>query len=178
MIRNIPLIKRFARNEDGQMLVEFVLLVPLVFTIFLTSVEMGIYSMRQMFLDRGLDITVRTIRLATGDVPQHAQLKTMICDNAGFLPDCETTLRLEMQPVDARNFAGLPTNADCVDVSEPVVPLRSFVPGGDHQLMLLRACVKFDPVFPTTGLGHAFVKDGSGRAKMTSMAAFVQEPNT
>lgn len=172
------LLSRFAKADDGQMMVEFALLVPLIFTVFLTSVEMGVYSMRQMFLDRGLDMTVRTIRLTTGDMPQHAALKTMICDNAGFLADCENTLRLEMQPVDPRGFAGLPEGADCVDISEPVAPLRSFVPGDDHQLMILRACVKFDPVFPTTGLGFAFSKDGAGKARMVSMAAFVQEPST
>jgi hypothetical protein len=171
-------LTRFIHGEQGQMMVEFILLVPLIFTIFLTSVEMGIYSMRQMFLDRGLDMTVRTIRLTTGEMPQHAELKTMICDNAGFLQDCDNTLRLEMQPADPRGFVALPETADCVDLSEPVEPLRSFVPGGDHELMILRACVKFDPVFPTTGLGYAFSKDGTGRAQMISMSAFVQEPGT
>ena len=43
-------------------------------------------------------------------------------------------------------------------------------------MMLLRACVKFKPMYPTTGLGFAWEKDGSGRARMVSMAAFVQEP--
>jgi hypothetical protein len=42
--------------------------------------------------------------------------------------------------------------------------------------MLIRACVKFKPVFPTTGVGKELEKDGTGRARMTSMAAFVQEP--
>ena len=33
------------------------------------------------------------------------------------------------------------------------------------------------PVFPSSGLGYELEKDGSGRARMTSIAAFVQEPN-
>lgn len=42
--------------------------------------------------------------------------------------------------------------------------------------MLIRACLKFDPVFPSTGLGFQFAKDGSGQVIMSAKSAFVQEP--
>jgi len=42
--------------------------------------------------------------------------------------------------------------------------------------MILRACAKFDPVFPTTGLGKHIDKDGAGQYALTSISAFVQEP--
>jgi len=169
-------LRRFARREDGQMVVEFALAVPLIFTIFLTSVEMGIYQMRQMFLDRGMDMTVRQVRLNTGANFTHGELKNMICGFSGFLEDCDSTIRLEMNPVDPRQFSGLAQGADCIDVSQPVTPLRTFIHGGDHQLMLMRVCYMFKPVFPTTGLGYHYTKDGSGRVRMVSMSAFVQEP--
>jgi hypothetical protein len=169
-------IKRFGRNEDGQMVVEFALGVPLIFTMFMTSVEMGIYSMRQVFLDRGVDMTVRDIRLNTGANYTHQNLKQMICDYSGLPSDCENTLRLSMNPIDMRNFNGFGGSADCVDISQPVTPLQAFSNGLDHETMLLRACYMFKPVFPTSGLGHSFTKDGSGRAKMVSVSAFVQEP--
>ncbi len=172
-------LRGFARKEDGQLVVEFALAVPIVFTIFLTSVELGIYQMRQMFLDRGMDITVRDIRLGTGQNLDHTQLKQSICDNAGFLENCQNTLRLEMQPIDPRKFGkGFRQAADCVDVSQPVTPLRTFVHGNNHELMILRACYMFKPVFPTTGLGYAYTKDGSGRSKMFTISAFVQEPRS
>lgn len=170
-------LRQFRRDEKGQMVVEFALAVPLIFTLFLTSVEMGIYSMRQMFLDRGLDMTVRLIRLNTGTNYTHLQVKDMICDFSGFLTECDTTLRLEMSPVNPRSFNGFAGSADCVDASQPITPLRTFVHGGNHQLMLMRACYMFKPVFPSTGLGYHLTKDGSGRAKMVSLSAFVQEPN-
>ena len=44
-------LRRFKRDEKGHMIVEFALVIPLVFTMFMTSVELGIYQMRQMFLD-------------------------------------------------------------------------------------------------------------------------------
>jgi Flp pilus assembly protein TadG len=176
-----PFFKRFALREDGNMLVEFAIIVPAIFSIFLASVEFGIYSVRQMFLDRGLDVTVRTIRLNTATSFTHDAVKQMICDNSGFLntsttSNCDTTLRLEMVSLDLRNYVALADDADCVDLSVPINPPRNFVNGVEHELMLMRACVKFDPVFPTTGLGFEFAKDGTGRAALLSMSAFVQEP--
>ena len=81
------------------------------------------------------------------------------------------------QPDDPRNWSGIPQNTVCTDQSEEVEPVTSFVTGQENQLMILRACVKFQPVFPTTGLGKEFEKDGSGRVRMISSAVFVQEPN-
>lgn len=172
------MLRRFRKDENGSaIMIEFVIFVPLIFSSFLMSVEMGIYSMRHMFLDRGLDITVRYVRLNTNTEITHSQLKDMICDYSGFLEDCDSTLRLEMAPLDPRQFAQFDQAADCIDVSEPVTDPRGFDLGREHQLMILRACVKFKPVFPSSGLGYAFTKDGSGRARMISTAAFVQEPN-
>ncbi len=170
-------LKRFGKEEDGQIFVEFILSVPVFIGLMLISVELGMFTFKQVMLDRGLDIAVRQIRLGTGQNLTHGQVKATICQNAGFLTDCQDTLRLEMLPINPRQFgAGFRAGADCVDVSQPVTPLRAFVHGNNHQLMILRACYMFKPVFPTTGMGQAYTKDGSGRAKMFSMAAFVQEP--
>ncbi|MFK7869901.1 MAG: TadE/TadG family type IV pilus assembly protein [Roseobacter sp.] len=182
MARLAQRLNRFMGREDGSMTIEFVIIVPAIFTLFLASVEFGIYSMRQMFLDRGLDVTVRTIRLNTATVYTHDTVKQMICDNAGFLNtglnnNCDSTMRLEMLPMDLRAYTPLANNIDCVDLSQPVNPPRNFVNGSEHALMVIRACVKFDPVFATTGIGAQFPKDGAGKAVMYSMSAFVQEPD-
>lgn len=42
--------------------------------------------------------------------------------------------------------------------------------------MFLRACAKFEPVFPTLGMGDNLVKDGAGMYALVSTSAFVQEP--
>jgi hypothetical protein len=152
--------------------------IPLIFTIFMTSVEMGIYSMRQMFLDRGLDMAVRNIRLNTGANYTHLQVKDMVCNFAGFIDNCDSQLQLEMRPVDLRAFQTLNWEADCTDASQPIAPVRTFIQGGQHEMMLLRACYKFEPIFATSGLGYAMSQnaDGAGMAKMLSVSAFVQEP--
>lgn len=169
---------RFWRDEDGQVAIEFVIITPLLFTLFMTAMELGVYSMRQMWLDRGLDIAVRQVRLNTSNIPTHDALKDTICVNAGFLPDCQNSLKLEMIRVDPRSFSTLDGDVDCVDRSLPIASQEdpNYITGNEHDLMMLRACVKFTPVFPTTGLGFAFDKDGAGQASMTAMSAFVQEP--
>ncbi|WP_299142035.1 TadE family protein [uncultured Tateyamaria sp.] len=171
-------LRRFRKEEDGQMMVEFALAVPLIFTMFLTSVEMGIYAVRQNFLDRGLDMAIRDVRLNTGANYTHKQIKDRICGYAGFLTDCDEALKLQMTPINPRSFSGFAGSAECADVSLPVTPSLTFVHGSEHQLMLMRACYMFEPVFPTTGLGYAFTKDGTGRVKMVSLSGFVQEPST
>jgi len=70
----------------------------------------------------------------------------------------------------------IPTDVDCVDHSENARPVRTFVNGQENEMMILRVCAKFDPIFPTSGLGHYLEKDGAGQAALVSTAAFVQEP--
>lgn len=177
MIRPIKRhLRRFLRREDGQIAVEFVLGVPLLFTLFMTSVDLGLHGMNRMWLERGVDMTVRMVRLNTGANYTHDDLKDMICDYSGDLADCQQTLRLEMKTIDPRAFTGFSEFADCVDVSQPVTPLREFVHGGSHQLMLMRACYGYKPAFPTAGFGGAMEKDGSGRLQITAQTVFVQEP--
>ncbi|MFK7876577.1 MAG: TadE/TadG family type IV pilus assembly protein [Paracoccaceae bacterium] len=171
-------LAQFHQREDGNMTIEFLVFIPLLFTIFLTSIELGIYQMRQMFLDRGMDMAVREVRLNTGANFSHATLKTSICNYAGFLEDCETQLKLELRPVDIRTFQQLNAQADCTDASQPVTPNRAFVLGGQHEVMLMRACYKFKPIFASTGLGYSLAENGdsAGMAQMISLSAFVQEP--
>ena len=79
--------------------------------------------------------------------------------------------------VDPRNYVAPDSTADCIDHSEPSNPLREFAHGTANEMMLLRACFVFSPIFPTAGLGYALEKDGAGNAAMVASSAFVQEPS-
>ena len=171
-------IREFYRREEGTISVEFVIMAPLVFTVFLTSIELGLYAKRQMWLDRGLDIAMREVRLNTNNIPTHDEMKVTICRNAAFIPDCVESTKVEMFPVDPRDFTGLDPQVDCVDRLQPISTQDppNYISGQEHDLMVVRACVKFTPIFPTTGLGFHYVKDGAGQAFMSASSAFVQEP--
>mgnify|MGYP001826621694 CR=1 FL=1 len=170
------LLRESVRDESGTASLEFVMVVPLFFVLLLFSIELGFVTLRATMLERGLDIAVREIRLGTGNVPTHDQTKAIICENAIIISNCTEKLQLEMVPNDLRNYVTLNTTPDCTDTAEPTKPVRAFIAGAENQLMVLRACVKFEPIFPNAILGAALGKDSSGEAALVATTAFVQEP--
>jgi hypothetical protein len=168
--------KTFLRAEDGTATVEFAITFPAMLFFMLSGIELGFVTLHHASLERAVDMTVRGIRLDTGAAPQHNEIKDLICARAGFIENCQSNLRLEMVQVDPYNWSGIAAEADCTDQSEEVAPVRNFVNGQSNELMILRACAKIDPVFPTTGLGQNMVKDAAGQYALVSTSAFVQEP--
>ena len=170
------LLKRFGREERGTATVEFVLVAPLFIAFLVFSVELGMVTLRTAMIERGLDIAVRDVRLGSGAAPDHDEIKQIVCDRAAIIPNCNEKLRLEMRPTDIRNFNPLGPTPDCTDASDPTKPLRDFVPGGQNRLTLMRACLKYRPIFPQYALGRALETDSNGEAAITATSSFVQEP--
>lgn len=171
-----PFLKRWLGDETGAVVADFAIMLPVFIMFMLSSAEMGLMAFRQTMLERGLDMAVRDLRLGLIESPDHTKVKDRICTYAGFLPDCGNSIRLEMQPVNLRSYTMLPAKAECVDKSEPINPVYNFTPGGANQLMVMRACIKIAPVFPTMGLGEQVAKDGNGDMSLFSVTAFVNEP--
>lgn len=171
-------LRRFAKREDGVASLEFVLYYPIFFFILLWSIETSFWMMRVTLLERGLDLAVREIRIANSNaIPTYTELKTIICDNAALWTEtCEDDLKLELQAVDPRSYAGLPADADCVDRSEPIQPALNFTPGVANELMLMRACARVEPIFPQTTLGRAMSRQTDGGVALVALTTFVQEP--
>jgi len=177
MIRGLSkTLRHFKRDEHGTASLEFVLVAPVFIALMIFSIELGFITLRNTMLERGLDIAVRELRLGTGSAPQHDAIKQIVCDNTVVINDCMGNLRLEMRSTDIRAFSALDATADCSDEAEPAKPLRNFMPGDENELMLLRACLKYNPLFPEEVLGSALRKDDSGQVEMIAMTAFVQEP--
>lgn len=171
-------LSRFRSEESGgTYTLEFAIMFPLVLATFAFGVELTTHANRQFQLDHGLEVTTRAVRLNTGTPISHDQLKSAICEFSGGLTDCTENLRLEMTSVNPRNFAGLPSTPDCTEVPLPAAAVRGWSLGQQHDLMLLRACYKYKPVFVGGfGLGALLGSDAGGRGTMVSMSAFVQEP--
>jgi hypothetical protein len=170
------IVSNWRRSEDGHAVIEFAITLPAILFVFMSGIELAFVSLQHSMLERAVDITGREIRLGTGTAPQHNEIKDLICERAGFIDDCRNNLRLEMIQVDPRNWLAIAEDADCTDTSQDVKPVRSFKNGLENELMVLRACAKMDPVFPTTGLGKSLEKDGSGKFSLVAATAFVQEP--
>lgn len=168
-------LRRFRRGEDGNATVEFVIVFPAVIGVMLAGVELTFMTLNHAMLERAVDVVVRDLRLNTGSNPSHNELKSRICEKAVFIRGCSTNLKLEMIRQDP--FAGitLPADPDCTDLSAEVRPVRNFENGQANELMVLRACAKIDPIFPTSTLGATLAND-EGQYSLTAMSVFVQEP--
>jgi len=181
MIR--PLIRRLRQricramgHEDGNATIEFVILFPVFMTIFLSVFESGLLMTRYMMLERGLDITVRAIRLSTGTPVTHDQVRDSICKLALILPDCANAMKVELDPINTSTWAMPARAADCIDRGSTTNKPANFTPGTSNGLMYVRACIVVDPWFPGTGLGLQLPKDSTGGYQMVATSAFVYEP--
>lgn len=184
MMRFFKHIRQWVRRgDDGTATIEFVLVFPVFLIIFLSAFEAGILMIRQVMLDRALDLTVRDLRLGFLPTPgqseaeAHLELKSVICSRTVVIPECDDSILLEMRPVSRVTWEPLNNAASCVDRSEDVQPATVFRAGAQNEMMILRACTVFHPVFPSTGLGMRLPKDGNGDYALLATTAFVNEPS-
>lgn len=165
----------FRRKEDGNATVEFVIVFPALMFLMLSGIELAFVTLKHAQLERAVDMTVRDIRLNTGVDLQHDQLKTLICERASFISNCTENMKLEMISQDPFTAVSIPADPDCTDLSEEVRPVRTFHNGQANELMVLRACAKINPVFPTSAMGKALA-NADGQYALTATTVFVQEP--
>ena len=167
---------RWFRREDGTATIEFVLIFPLLMYIFLSSIEVGVYLMRSVLLDRAVDINVRALRLGTLSPMTSAELRARICADALVLKNCETSMTIELVPISTTSWSFPPPQVTCVNRDSEIDPVVTFNPGNQNEIMLVRACVIADPFFNTTPLVMDLPLDASGGYAIASVSTFVNEP--
>lgn len=175
------LSKRFAQDETGVVTLEFMIVFPVFLLFFLMTYESGMISTRHVMLERGLDIAVREIRIGIMTDPDRDTLRQRICEEALIIPNCMSELEIELLQRDPMNWVAVPSNVRCIDRGKVDQEEVTVDGTGNNFLMFVRACARFDPVLPTTGLGKIIVENNSGDAAggsyaLVSIAAFVVEP--
>jgi len=177
-------LRAFAREEDGAATIGFVTAFPVFMVFFLMTYENGMITIRHVMLERGLDLTVRQVRIGALVDPSREELKRMICDNSLLIPDCMNQLQLEILVRDTHAWDSISRDVQCVDRGNPPPPDADDAPNAleNNQLVFLRACARFDPIMPTTGIGRAIAKASEGDSAsggsyaLMSSASFVIEP--
>jgi hypothetical protein len=170
-------LRDFRRNEDGVAAVEFTLVFPIVLFMFVWAVELGLLMTKQVMLEHALDVTMRNLRLGALPDPTTDTLKREICNRARIIGECEDTITIELNPINTTNWQMPNTSVACVNRDEEIVPVVSFNLGVQNEIMLVRACVIVEPLFPGTGIGAMLQKDASGGYGMAAVSAFVNEPS-
>lgn len=170
-------VRRRFRREDGVASIEFVLILPAFLMVFMSSFESGLLMTRFILLERAVDMTVRDLRLGTFVAPTHALIKQEICDKTVLFENCNSIMMLELRPVSQTTWEPLGTDVTCVDRAANVQPVTQFSTGIDNEMMLVRACAVFDPIFPGAGIGLRLPKDATGAYSLVASSAFVNEPS-
>lgn len=163
------------RDTSGTATLEFVILVPALVYVIFSIAELGVVMARSTMLDRGMSVAVRDLRLGLTPGITHDDIKDKICEAAFLLTDCRDNLLLELVPIpDITSFPS--STVTCVDRTSEIEPMTTFDPGARSEIMLIRACLVVDPLFPGVGLGAALPKDASGGYALLSRSAFMNEP--
>ncbi|NNF92641.1 MAG: pilus assembly protein [Boseongicola sp.] len=140
---------------------------------------------RNIALERAVDIAVRDVRLGNssqfGAVPDHSSLKLRICREAGIIPDCLNSVKVEVMPVNkvpGGVAAALGNQVRCIDKSAPPGSQTpdTYSTGAQDDLMLIHVCSTTQPLFPSTGFGVGMKVDANGNYAIIAATAFVNEP--
>ncbi|MEE9428011.1 MAG: TadE family protein [Paracoccaceae bacterium] len=169
-------VRNLRRRENGNATIEFVILFPMLMTLFFVVFETGLVMTRGVMLDRAVDIAMRDLRLGTLSPMTHAGLKTRICQNTVIIADCDNVVLIELRKISTTTWNLFNTNTTCVDRSETVQPVLSFETGLKDEMMLVRVCAVLDPFFPGVGLASRMQLDSTGGYALVAMSAYVNEP--
>ncbi|CUX80293.1 MAG: Tad secretion system minor pilin component TadE [Roseibaca calidilacus] len=173
-------LRNWAFRQDGAVTAEFVIAVPFILSLFFASVDVGISMLRQVMLDRAMDLAVREVRL--GRVPSDGSvtMAQLICARTALLPDCINNITVEMQPVDTQDFTGLTPAVQCVNRELDLTPAVTFNVGAGanaQELMLIRTCVAAEPLIRMTGFFTSMPINSEGQYVVVSRGVFVNEPS-
>jgi hypothetical protein len=170
------LLRRFRSQTDAVVTVEFAILMPLYFMFLTSTVDLGLVILRQSQLERAVDVVVRDIRLNTAANLEHDVVRDNICAVSGFIDNCATSLRLEMVQLDPFAWTGVNPKPECTSSPEEIQPVLELPKNRQsNDLMLIRACMSFKPLFIGWGLGEDIAND-EGLVSLVAISAFVQEP--
>jgi Flp pilus assembly protein TadG len=179
---HISLVKRFQKwlaREDGSASIEFIAIMPLAVAILFASVEAGIITLRKTYLDRALEMTVRELRLGIIPNPSTAELRTRICNRMAMVENCASNLTLELHVRSASTASPMtvPSLTDlCINRTTSVEPVLNFQPGVANDLVLVRACLLQEIVFPTSESQLSVANTENSKYQLISTTAFVNEP--
>jgi len=158
-------------------------MLPAFFILFMSAFEGGLVSTRHVMLERGVDLTVRKVRIGQMKEPTLVELKESVCEFAALIPECMDNLQVEMVVMDLRNWddSKLAGATKCIDREEEVQAATEFQNGNNNQLMVLRVCSLFDPAFGSSGwgkltLGGKLSDEGRKPYALVATSAFVMEP--
>lgn len=169
--------RRFLRQEEGNASVEFAILVPLLFAIFVATLEGGLMMSRWAGIDRAADMVIRNLRLGQYENPTPELLRQEICDEVFLVENCYENTAVDIRRINRANFLLPDQNDPCVTREQDIIqPVTEVTPGQQNDLMLIRICVTVDALFPTSRFAMDDL-DAQGGYALSVSSVYVNEPS-
>lgn len=168
------LFKRFSRNQDGVMAIEFAFLaLPFIGTLFAILEIALMFSAGQM-LESGVNTAARMIR--TGQVQAQglssSAFKDLVCANIPGILDCQNGLKVDVRSFE--NFGGITLPATTDDDGELIEGAFTFVPGNPSEVVVVRAYYAWSLILP--GKFSGLSNMAGNKRMLASAATFRNEP--
>lgn len=170
-------LRRWFRREDGVAAMEFVLMLPVLMSVFMSAFECGLLMTREIMLEHAVDLTMRELRLGHYANVTNSLLKTEICRRTLIFPDCSHNISVQLDRISTATWAIPTPPPTCINSNDPSQPVTAMSVGQDNDLMLVRVCVSLPAIFPGTGLALRLPQDELGQYALVARSAFVVEPN-
>lgn len=167
----------FLRDEAGTAAMEFVLVVPVILLIFVSSFESALLMIRESLLEQSVDVTMRELRLGHYGTVTNKLLKTEICSRTLIFPDCLNNIKVQLDRISTTSWSVPTDKTPCVNSEDPAEPVVTMEAGQQNDLMLVRVCASLPAMFPGIGLALAFPLDELGNYALVAHSAFVVEPS-
>jgi len=170
----VKCVKRFSRDQDGAMAVEFAILsLPFIGTLFAIFEAALMFSASQM-LDTGINTAARMIR--TGQVQAQSMdataFKNLVCANIPGMLDCANGLKVDVRSFPNFGNISLPPATD--DDGELKEENFTFLPGNPSEVVVVRAYYSWQLLFP--GQFSGLSNMGGNKRLLASAATFRNEP--
>lgn len=170
----IRAIRRFFLDRRGTTTVEFAVAFPFFMWILFMFAEVGVLTIRTSLLKRGLSMATRDVRVGDPAIMNIDAFRARVCDYIYAVSNCTTSLNIEMTLIENGSF----DQFKCVNRENPDwTPETTFNPGDREKIMLVRACLLVNPVFPGAGIGAALSRELNGEYAIVATSAFMNEPN-
>jgi Flp pilus assembly protein TadG len=167
--------RRFVRDANGSVAIEFALTAIPFFTLLFAIFEAGMIFFASSTLEQALNDAARTIRTGQAQTASKtvAQLTTTICGNVALLSNCTSNLKLDVRVYSSFSSVttpGVTNSSGAIDNTK-----LAFNMGGAGDIVLIRAFYVWSIMSPfSTGLAN----NTGGTRLLQSSVAFRNEPYT
>lgn len=174
-------LRRLRRDQSAVAALQFIVLTPFLVFLFTFATDFGMAMTRSAMLERAVDLESRNVRVGLRAADDYDGIRRGICARTRLISNCLTRVKLEVRAMGYEEWKGLRRDADCeslstLDVTEP----ENFDVAGENQLVVIRACAKFEAISPAGGFAQAMLTDGKGGFhrfyQLTATNAYVMEP--